>query len=222
MDARCSRPGLPAEGEEPQASVVIYRSRAAPVTHSGSDASFSGSRPPDGGRPGASSAAPPLLGVQGGSPGTRPRGSGAPAGCPPLPAGVPSHTPLGTRLQDALQQPATLLLAPKGRFWSCFPGQGFSHGNASARGLKSALATSTRAGCARGRPGLTRATGRKDGALRSPQRESSELFSYQLSLCNDSTTTTALTVTCAKGFAGLARLLRLRSEAAFIVFISEA
>lgn len=97
MDARCSRPGLPAEGEEPQASVVIYRSRSAPVTHSGSDASFSGSRPPDGGRPGASSAAPPLLGVQGGSPGTRPRGSGAPAGCPPLPTGVPSRTPLGTR-----------------------------------------------------------------------------------------------------------------------------
>lgn len=126
------------------------------------------------------------------------------------------------RLQDALQQPATLLLAPKGRFWSYFPGQGFSHGNASARGLKSALATSTRAGCARGRPGLTRATGRKDGALRSPQRESSELFSYQLSLCNDSTTTTALTVTCGKGFAGLARLLQLRSEAAFIVFTSEA
>lgn len=57
MDARCSRPGLPAEGEEPQASVVIYRSRSAPVTHSGSDASFPGSRPPDGGRPGASSAA---------------------------------------------------------------------------------------------------------------------------------------------------------------------
>lgn len=97
MDARCSRPGLPAEGEEPQASVVIYRSRSAPVTHSGSEASFSGSRPPDGGRPGASSAAPPLLGVQGGSPGTRPRGSGAPAGCPPLPAGVPSRTLLGTR-----------------------------------------------------------------------------------------------------------------------------
>lgn len=219
MDARCSRPGLPAEGEEPQASVVIYRSRFAPVTHSGSDASFPGSRPPDGGRPGASSAARGA--------GREPGDKAAWVQCTGWVSSAAHRRPLPHAAGHSdgyrrLQQPATLLLAPKGRFWSCFPGQGFSHGNASARGLKSALATSTRAGCARGRPGLTRATGRKDGALRSPQRESSELFSYQLSLCNDSTTTTALTVTCGKGFAGLARLLRLRSEAAFIVFISEA
>lgn len=111
-----------------------------------------------------------LLGARGGKPETRPSRLVAPAALSatahrcPLPHAA-GHSD-GCR---GLENPAMLLLSPKSRIWSHFPWRRFSCGDAPARGLEPVLATPTRAGLARGRPGLTHAPGLKSSASGSPQ-----------------------------------------------------
>lgn len=76
---------------------------------------------------------PPLLGVQGGNPETRPCRSVTPATLAftahrcPLPYAAGHSDGYGR-----LGKPAMLFLSPESQFWSYFPRHGFSHGNSSA------------------------------------------------------------------------------------------